>query len=449
MQYAQVLTRLAIGLDARPDLQAGRRDQTDDKTPPALSELAADKLSKVVATCSRDSRLDGKSRVSYKITILCIKTLLECGQFHKVEDICAVATAQKRPLSTYPRSERVTYLYYLGKYYFATSQFFNAVRLLDAAYAECHKAAFKHRRLILIYLITASMLLGRFPSQALWDRPESAGLRARFQPITTSMKLGDLTSFRRLTADHPSNPHRDWFLYFRILEQIRLRAEVIVWRSLTRRIFLLRHPTPAPSSGNINLEGKVVAQTLSIHDVHACAHMLVHRSYQLPAPPPGQRHTNWIFTQDAPLPKIHIHPDFAGAANTPYADHHANRPLLLPSLRFVEAELVGLVQLGLLRGYVAWTSKRFAVQGAGSDGNRDARHPSLRAGWPDVWRLMRENNWYTSTTRSSNSNSDSAGAGAGARFEYAIPGWRRPGDEAGSLDGARVVHMAGAAPAGS
>jgi len=148
----------------------------------------------------------------------------------------ASITAQSPPLDYFPASQRVTYLYYLGRYLFSNNLFFPAQMALQAAYDQCHRLALKQKHLILIYLIPCNIIMGRFPSLALLERPEAQGLAERFIPLCRIIISGDYIAFRQHLA--VDSPDAEWFARKGILLQLRNRCEILVWRSLTRKVFI-------------------------------------------------------------------------------------------------------------------------------------------------------------------------------------------------------------------
>ncbi len=294
---------------------------------------------------------------------------------------------------------------------FASNHFYAAQLALQAAYDQCLASpqCLRQRRLILIYLIASNIILGRFPSEFLYRRPEAQGIRERFNPICRAMARGDLESFRRLTDS--KHEHADWFLHFRIFLQIENRCEVIVWRSLFRRTFLL-----AGVQGDANSRR---APTLDLHDVLALFTYLEKRAMmplsQLDGGP-GRRHTNWIFmSQDPPPSAAYIDPDFEGCEDF-------EPEILLPTILGMESICSSLINQGLLNGFISHKLRRFAIQGA-------KRKGALAAGFPNVWEVIK------------------------SRPDDEVPGWKKDVSQGGAVAGGfgpgMVVNLSGARPVGA
>jgi hypothetical protein len=409
LQYSHILARLAIGLDKQPHLIA-HLTMSDDGPSASLPELAAMNLRTILGICARDSKPGGKGVAVYKVANLCFKILFQCNKTDSVPNFYNIVALQRRSIASYPRAERVTYLYYLGRYFFGTSQFYSSMLCLDAAYLECHTGCQKQRRLLLVYLTAANVILGRFPNDALYSRPEAAGFRAAFEPICRAVAIGDLTSFRLLTRGDA--PHATWFRHFAVFEQLRARCEPVLWRSLSRRVFAL---TSQPTAGQ--QQGDKLAATLSLADLTACARSLAIRAAGPPmlradAGIPGRRRANWIFVpvDETAAPPVEVDPDFAGLGEDEVPVERD-----VPSLAEVEGIVCAAVALGLMNGYIAHRLGKFAVLGA-------RNRPAIEAGWPCVAEVLRERH-----------------------RDDPVPGWKR---EEG-MGGGMVVHLSSAAPAGS
>ena len=390
--FSRTLARLAIGLDKRPDLIAHltRRksgfgnDEVGDSV--TLVESSANVIREAFTKCLSEwsgyaSRVDadrtpdgglGKQKGIYSTANLCLKLFFHCRKLRSAEQIFGNIYQQSPPLSQFPASQRVTFLYYLGRYHFANNHFYRAQNALQAAYNQCHAKCLKQRRLILIYLITANIIMGRFPSTRLYQRREAYGLREKFQPICKCIANGDLATFRRLTDIESDNA--EWFLHKRILLQIANRCEVYVWRSLARRVFLL--------SGTKGDTQNKRAPTLDLQDVLIVATMLERRALGLDAPSPPQRqpHTNQIFmTPSAPPapddPPGYVDPDLAGIIDPTGPD--------LPDMNIIEFIMASLVDQDLLHGFISHRMLRFAITGSKGPG-------ALAAGFPNVWHVIRE-----------------------------------------------------------
>lgn len=90
----------------------------------------------------------------------------------------------------------------------------------------------KKWRLILIYLTTASIILGIFPSSELLSK---YNLSQYFSPIISSLIKGDHRKF----SEHINHDLiRSWLLKKQIFLIIRDHCEILLWRSLFRTSYM-------------------------------------------------------------------------------------------------------------------------------------------------------------------------------------------------------------------
>ncbi|KAI4171568.1 MAG: hypothetical protein LQ343_004160 [Gyalolechia ehrenbergii] len=435
ISLSRTLSRLAIGLDKRPDLVANlaRRESTaggeEAGERVTLAEGSANLIREAFKKCASersgnisgldsDGRPDGRRIGIYLMANVCLKLFFHCRKLRSAEQIFALIYQQSPPLSLYPAAQRTTFLYYLGRYHFANNHFYRAQLALQAAYNQCHIQARKQRRLILIYLITSNIILGRFPTSRIYQKPEAQGLRERFESLCQAIAKGDIASFRALTDIE--DPSTSWFLHWRILLQVINRCEVLVWRSLARRTFLL--------SGNRGDAANKKAPTLSIEDVFTLAIYLEKRALGIEPKEAtdlktqtsdGKQHTNSIFIfpptpADTPLakgdeerfPEGYVDPDLVDCVDPPGPD--------LPTMEAVESMVASLVDQDLLHGFVSHGQKRFAITGA-------KNASPLQIGFPNVWATI------------------------SAKMDEEVPGWVKEGQKRG---GGTVMHLSGARPVG-
>ena len=365
ISYSRMLTRLALGLEKQPHLIAHvARTLTDESgARVTLPEKAANIMRQAFVTClndrtanasgAKEGKLQGKKTAIYTIANMCLKVFFDCKKTRNAEQIFANIYSQSPPLELYPSAERVTYLYYLGRYQFIVGQFYRAVLALEAAYSQCRQDFIKQRRQILIFLMTSNIILGRFPSKSLYDRPEAQGLAEKFQPICESIAKGDLATFKRLTDI--KGPNAPWFYKYRVLLQLRNRCEVLLWRSLCRKVFLV--------SGDEGDTTSRKAATLNLNEVLAA---FCYCERQAISPPQPQTAT-----------KGYVHPDFTGVVDPQQSK------VLLPTMMQIESIMSSLVSQGLLGGFISHRQQKFAVQGA-------KRKGVLAAGFPNPWTVFKE-----------------------------------------------------------
>ena len=450
ISLSRTLAKLAIGLDKRPELveHLTRRESTvggeEAVERVTLVESSANVIREAFKKClsERSGNLSGVDnngmpegrRIGIYLTAnLCLKLFFHCRKLRSAEQIFGNIYQQSPPLGLFPAAQRVTFLYYLGRYLFANSHFYRAQLALQAAYDQCHVRCPRQRRLILIYLIASNIVLGRFPSATLLQRPEAAGLADKFGPICIAIARGDIPSFRRYLDLESENA--EWFLRKRILLQLSNRCEVLVWRSLARHTFLL-----AGSQGDaINKR----APTLALQDMLSLATYLEKKVLNLDTAPskpsdstnnqtktqPGYPHTNSIFifghssTPPSSAPSATSPSLFHGYTDPDLLDAVDPQAPILPTMETIESIVASLIEQDLLHGFISHSSHRFAITGA-------KNASPLQIGFPRVWDVLN------------------------ARADKEVPGWVReekkgPATMGGKFGPGMVVNLSGARPAGA
>ena len=415
MYYAKVFARVAIGLDNNPHLaQELLTDVDEDGQRESLPEKAANIVRQAFIICLndrntvpggiKDGRPDGKKVGIYKMANICLKTLFQADKLGSCETIFNNISNSSPPLHIYPAAERTTYLYYLGRYHFSNTNFYAAQLVLEIAYKGCHRQCLGQRRLIAVCLVAANIILGRFPNEYIYNDPANAGFREVFAPITQAIRRGDLETFRRITNLDLSHPSAEFMIKYRVFYPIGNYCEVLVWRSLLRKIFVL--------TGSIGEASKAAA----LLDLNAAVHIfrflearskIKNATMAAQDRGPGRRNFGHIFQDHASVNKsTYIDPDFAGMDDIQPYDHEFD---------ILEMECIcgSLITQGFLNAYIAQSKQKMAIQGV--------KNGNLNAGFLVPWEVNKEKN------------------------KADVLGWKK---EAGG-DGGKVVRLSFAAPAGS
>ncbi|KAL2817499.1 hypothetical protein BDW59DRAFT_132387 [Aspergillus cavernicola] len=489
LYLSKVLAKLAMGLDRQPELiahllrlEAGSdQDETAEKV--TLVEKSANVVREAFIKCLTDrsgtpgvhGKPEGKRVGIYLMANLCLKLLFQCGKLRNAEQMFASITAQSPPLKYFPASQRVTYLYYLGRYLFSNNLFFPAQIALQSAYNQCHHQAISQKRLILTYLISCNIILGRFPSRQLLQLPESEGIADKYIPVCQLIIRGDYIAFREHLTVNSSTT--EWFARKGVLLPLRNRCEILVWRSFARKVFIhggflgdpqnqaQRGPPPflylnkleaavrwlqaqhsssppmipfatslaasaekfqfgsqvvsiAPDLDFAYIDGPVAngtapdASILSKYADYLCPDSFFDAT--------GQRQSNPTKTLVDGSPDA----DYSQYELNPYANGITQEAeKTSPLMREIESILASLLTQGLMRGYLTHRNPRFAIPGARLRG-------ALPTGFPNVWQTI-----YARESE-----------------DTGVPGWVQPpaimAAPAGLAGGGRVVNLAGARPVG-
>lgn len=286
------------------------------------------------------------------------------------------------PLSLYPAAQRVTFLYYLGRFNFSNHHYNRAALCLQEAYLQTPPQLVSHRSNILTYLIPSNLLLGKFPSDTLLSRPEAQSLKPIFLPMCMAIRSGNFIQFQSHLAAHET-----WLFEKGLLLSLSNRLRPLLWRSLARKTFLLTYVPPQDASSR-------KAATLDLSHLLTVA-IYIQRRLEgwLPGTPTALHHRP--SSQANPLLMQALRNNAQPSAETTLAPPPGGPRKLRPnegliwgnalvSYDDVEMTVATLVQQGFMHGFIAHSQGRFAIIGAKAKGS-----PVL-AGWPNVWQTIRE-----------------------------------------------------------
>ncbi|KAI1304794.1 hypothetical protein F5Y03DRAFT_168388 [Xylaria venustula] len=380
------LSKLSMTLNKRPDLTKKLNAvDTGDDDQTSIVGTTAEVIQKIFTTCLTDrssqryGKPEGKKIGVYIFANLTLKLLFACRKTHLAKQLFTNVSAKAPPLAFYPAAQRVTYLYYLGRFHFINNHFTRASRCLEAAYLQTPLTFQKHRRLILTYLVPCNMLLGRLPSRALLQRPEMQSMAPIFSQFAQAIRTGNYLLFQQAL-----DIHETWLFRKGLLLTLTYRLRPLLWRSLSRRTFLLTYVVPTEADSR-------KAATLEL------SHLLITALYVqkrlegfLPAQPAAKgksSHINNMFF------KAVSNSAGSGTSESTLAPPPGGPKLLRPNegliwgnlavtAEHVESMVASLCAQGLLHGYLAHSQGRFAIMGTKQKGS------AVAAGWPSVSEVL-------------------------------------------------------------
>ncbi|OIW28442.1 hypothetical protein CONLIGDRAFT_377378 [Coniochaeta ligniaria NRRL 30616] len=397
MSISKSLCKLVMNLMKQPELMAQiKRATTDEGERKSIAESAADIIQKIFTSCLLDrssARWDkpkGKKAGVYLFANLVLKLLISCYKSRLAVQMLTNIDKTGPALSLFPASQRVTYLYHLGRLYLNVQHFVRASLCFEAAYAQCPARFLSHRRQIVVYWIPTSLLLGRFPSALLLSRPEARGLDAIYLPICRAIRSGDFLAYYAAMA-----AARPWLQKRGVYPFVFERLKTLVWRSLTRKTFILTYTGHASTGGG----ARAAAPVLQLADLLTVATYIQRRLEGWePAPTPrGKPHpppqVNSLFMravanssagQEAGTTTTLVPPPGGKTRRLAMSEglNFGNRAVTMDCVMGVVAGLVGM---GLLNGFISYSQEKFAVEGT-----KRAGGDAVAAGWPGVWRVGTE-----------------------------------------------------------
>ncbi|KAJ5245981.1 hypothetical protein N7468_000964 [Penicillium chermesinum] len=202
----------------------------------ANMEEAARTINRMFTLCLTDRAPRGTSRKwgVYETTNLLFKTYFKINSVSLTKNLLRALEAQSHdipPLEEFPKSQVVTFEYYVGVIHFLDENYTAAQTHLSRAWALCHRGAAKNRELILTYLIPCHLVTNHtLPSrQLLAPFPR---LEAVFRPLSNCIKKGDLVGF-----DQAMSAGEDEFVKRRIYLPLE-RGRDIALRNLFRKVYI-------------------------------------------------------------------------------------------------------------------------------------------------------------------------------------------------------------------
>ncbi|KAK7202451.1 hypothetical protein BZA70DRAFT_285820 [Myxozyma melibiosi] len=202
-----------------------------------------------------------KKDVILYISVLLCRTYFKLNQPSACANVFSNIHTAKIQFSKYPRSERVTFRFYLGRFYFLRQELLRARKHLLWAFNNCLASAINNQRAILTYLIPTSLLLG------IGARPElymiaGDSLRDIFAPLERALKVGDMYAYNEHLVRY-----FDWFVAKKMFVLLRSKSEIILLRNLFRRINVYSASLPvelgAKKPDNITFDSVLLGIKLS------------------------------------------------------------------------------------------------------------------------------------------------------------------------------------------
>ncbi|RMZ87576.1 hypothetical protein DV736_g5193, partial [Chaetothyriales sp. CBS 134916] len=425
LSFSRTLAVIAANLDRNPGLVRQRislESSLSEDSNVTFVEATANVLREAFIKCLSPStpRLSrptpSDKRIGIYLTANSTLALLNrSGKLRNATQIFNSIQAQSPPLSYYPAAQRITYLYYLGRYHFANNHFLRAAIVLESAYRQCHPSFTSHRRLILIHLITANLTLGRLPSLQLLTRPECATFGHIFLQLISILKSGDIGAFHFFLdlppPPTPPAPHTSFLIKHRIILPLRNRLEPLVYRSLIRSTFRMTAYIPPPEGPEakkipfLYLSSVRHAAIFSFSRIpsHYYATIMDYVHPDFANLTPTLSHTGFNLSSGtySSSPATDLERTAAAAAAAaaggteliglfpPRRRHKSENPdqedqSVFPTIWTIENTFLSLIHQGLLAGFVAHGGaaegrQRWAIAGA------KARGGPLPAGFPVVY----------------------------------------------------------------
>ena len=226
---------------------------------PSCLADAGSTLMLVYRAVSQTSNAEKKTPQLHVVNAL-FKVYFELNALHLCKNLInAVNLPTFLPFDSFPKSEKVTYNFYVGRLAVFEDAYERAEKHLAYAFAKCHKSSKKNIRLILRYLIPVKLILGILPSKKLL---ETYGLN-EFRDVVEAMRRGDARLLdSALDAGEAEFIRQGTYL---ILEKLRMS----VYRTLFKRVHAIHGAAEPAKSNQVALRKFQIALELCGADVDA------------------------------------------------------------------------------------------------------------------------------------------------------------------------------------
>lgn len=168
-------------------------------------------------------------------------------------------------IEAFPMADQTLFRFWRGRIYLSQQRVRQAYEELSKSFNMCTNKSFKNKQIVFTYLVATAIPIGIFPSASLLNH---FGLTSKFGPLIDSIKKGHIRSFYlSLGVGMSADPQaRDWLTKRGVWMLLREKGEVLVWRSLIRRVALLqREQNPSAFVA----ASKGLPPTLDLYAIHA------------------------------------------------------------------------------------------------------------------------------------------------------------------------------------
>ena len=194
-----------------------------------------EKAAEHIMTCFRTCALDSKSseEVTKRWGMLNVvnqlfKIYFRINKLHLAKPL--IRAIEASPLKErYPKSQQVTYKYYVGRKHMFDYNFKDAEQYLTFAFEHCHKSSKANKKQILTYLIPVKMLLGHMPNKKVLEKYDLL----QFEEVVQAVKAGNL-----LKLNEALEANEKFFIragIYLILEKLK----IITYRNLFKKVTIL------------------------------------------------------------------------------------------------------------------------------------------------------------------------------------------------------------------
>ncbi|KAI9275315.1 hypothetical protein BY458DRAFT_507083 [Sporodiniella umbellata] len=219
------LRLFATRVDQDKEAEEGQRKKLEE---------AANVISKSFTYCitDRGPMVTSKKYGTYRMIGMLFRIYFKLKQQNLCKNVLrAIKAADMPSINYFPKADRVTYKYYLGRLFFLEEDYVKAESELDSAFRECTRDSVKNKELILQTLLPIKLMRGLLPTRVLFTG--FPGARKVYSGLANAVKKGDVKSFNVALSSSESTLIKQR-TYFAVE-----KSESIAVRQLFRKVFLV------------------------------------------------------------------------------------------------------------------------------------------------------------------------------------------------------------------
>lgn len=141
------------------------------------------------------------------------------------------SNAEFPALETFPVGEYVHYLYLRGRLYLNSGEFNKAEDVLEKSFVKCPRSIKSTRKEILVFLISAKSICGKFPSVALLIE---YGLFDVFGELLNAVKNGNIQLFQNCLFSN-----QQYFIEKQLMLLFLIHMKDLLYRNLFHKVYKL------------------------------------------------------------------------------------------------------------------------------------------------------------------------------------------------------------------
>ncbi|KAI8920058.1 hypothetical protein DFJ77DRAFT_437732 [Powellomyces hirtus] len=218
------LIRLALDRDAFLSKKLGNRKTTafnlQNRFSVLMSHILADKQG-----------VDERKSAALLVTNIALRFYVRIDEWQLCNKLHGQIERGRLDLTQYPKSQRVTYHFMIGRLKLFYHAFKAAEKHFAFALQHCHKDAIANRQRIFPLMIATRLVRGMLPSDHLLQK---YNLTAQFAPLIYAFRKGHFAQYHAAVEAHAS-----YFASLNVLYILQYRTTALLYRNLFRTVYLI------------------------------------------------------------------------------------------------------------------------------------------------------------------------------------------------------------------